>query len=391
MNHSKTKESLQDRCYIFFVVLSLVMYVFGHSTEWGQLPFPDKLFYVPCVITMVIATSSPKYWKFTSADKFFIAFWTLAFITTTITVKITFETIFNSLIGFLIFRHLVNVNYKVVIELLLYVCPLVVAIHYVYSNPLALSLGYRYGGFQGDPNCFSFAINVFVFACGYILSYSLKAWKKIWAVGCILSILPLLFSAASRANVAITALILLAALMNILKRNKLVAFIILILITIGGGRYFSRFSTQIETVSGRYEATEGGSEYRTQEFSIVPSLLLAHPQYILYGIGYNESIHAHARFPREYYHKGRAHNSYMSVLLEEGVLGFILFMGFFYQKGKVIWRNRNKVDGKYNLVMFFCLLLFFYTINCLPFLPFWFIVNLISSPSSQKHLETIGT
>jgi len=375
--------SINDKLYIIFAIFSLVMYVFGHSTEWGQLPFPDKLFYVPSAITLIIAVNSPKYWKFTKADKLFIAFWIIAFVTTVVTEEINLETIFNSLIGFLIFRHLVNVDYKVVIELLLYVCPIVVAIHYLYSNPLLVKLGYRYGGFQGDPNCFSFAINVFVFGCGYMLSHGQKVWQKLLALACILSILPLIFSAASRANIAITALILLASSMNILKRNKSLAFIILILIIIGGGRYLSRFNTQVETVSGRFEATEGGSEYRTQEFSIVASLLLAHPQYILFGIGYDESFHAHARFPQEYYHKGRAHNTYMSILLEEGIVGFILFMCFFYQKGKIVWNNRQQPDGKYKLVMFFCLLFFFYTIYCLPFLPFWFAINLVSAPTAS--------
>lgn len=376
--------SINDRLYIVFVILSLVMYVFGHSTDWGQLPFPDKLFYVPCSITLIIAVCSPKYWNFSVADKLYIAFWTIAFVSTMLSVGLNFETIFNSLIGFLIFRHLVNVDYKVVIELLLYVCPLVIAIHYIYSNPLTIAYGYRYGGFQGDPNCFSFAINVFVFICGYMLNYGSKFWQKLLAVGCIISILPLLLGAASRGNIAVTTLILLYSLKDTMKLNKVIALVIIFIVVIGAGRFVLKFDTQIEQISDRYEATEGGSEYRTQELSIVPTLLLTHPEYMLFGIGYNESINAHFRFPSEYYHEGRTHNSYMSILLEEGVIGFFLFMAFFYQKGKVVWKFRNQPDGLYKLIMFFCVLLFFYTIYCLPFLPFWFIINLISSSTSSK-------
>lgn len=372
-----------DQLYIIFAIISLVMYIFGHSTEAGQLPFPDKLFYVPCAISLILAGFSPKYWKFGKDDLLFLLFWTIAFISTSITASINFDTIFSGLIGYLVFRHLKNVNYKIVIELLLYICPMVVAIHYLFSNPLSLAAGHRYGGFQGDPNCFSFAINVFVFACGYIISYSSIKWEKLLAVGCILSIIPLILAAASRGNVAITFFILLYSFKDVIKRNKAIALIIILITIIGGARYLSRFSNQIKFVSSRYEEMEGSSNYRSQEFLIAPAVLLAHPEYILLGIGYNESINANSRFPNEYYHNGRAHNSYMSILLEEGILGFILFMSFLYQKFKVVWNNRKQPDGKYLLIMMFCILFFFYTIYCLPFLPFWFILNLVSNTSEN--------
>ena len=69
----------------------------------------------------------------------------------------------------------------------------------------------------------------------------------------------------------------------------------------------------------------------------------------------------------------------MSVLLEEGVVGFILFMCFFYEKGISVWHQRKNPDGKYKIIMMIAVLFFFYNINCLPFLPYWFILNLISS------------
>lgn len=381
------KIPMNDRLYIIFAILSLFMYVFGHSTDWGQLPFPDKMFYIPCAATLLIAFFSPKYWIFSKADKLYIAFWVIAFLNTIASVNMTFETIFNSLIGFLIFRHLSNVDYKLVIRLLLYVAPLVIVIHYVYSNPLTLAAGHRYGGFQGDPNCFSFAINVFVFVCGYMLNYDTEKWHKILSIVCIAFIFPLLFAAASRGNIAIAALIAAYTFKDMLKSNKLIAALVVVGALIFGGKYIARFTTQVEMVANRYQETEGSSEYRTQELTIVPNLLLAHPEYILLGIGYNESLHAHSRFPQEYYHEGRCHNSYMSVLLEEGLVGFILFMCFLYYKGKTIWARRHLLDGKYKLIMMFAILFFFYTIYCLPFLPFWFLLNLISSPNNSEGIN----
>ena len=382
---------INDRLYIIFAVLSLFLYVFGHSTDWGQLPFPDKMFYIPCAVTLLIAFFSPKYWIFSKSDKLYIAFWIIAFFNTILFVNITIETIFNSLIGYLIFRHLTNVDYKLVIRLLLYLTPLVVAIHYIYSTPLTLAAGHRYGGFQGDRNCFSFAINVFVFVCGYMLNYDSIKWHKILSLVCIAFIFPLLFAAASRGNIAIAVLITAYSFRDMLKTNKLIAIVVVVVALNFGGRYIARFATQLEQVTNRYQETEGSSEYRTQELSIVPALLLAHPEYIPFGIGYNESLHAHSRFPYEYYHVGRCHNSYMSVLLEEGAVGFILFMCFLYYKGKSVFDRRHFPDGKYKLMMMFAILFFFYTIYCLPFLPFWFLLNLISSKNNRKGIKYVKT
>lgn len=375
-----------ERLYIIFADISLVMYIFGHSTEWGRLPFPDKLFYVPCAITLFIALLDPRYRSISKSDILFLFFWVITFLNTIVSVDISFETIFNSLIGFLIFRHLSIIDDKMTIRLLFYCTPFVVMLHYLYSNPLALAVGYRYGGFQGDPNCFSFAMNILLYTCGYMVNYSDARWQKILSVICILFIFPLLLAAASRGNIAIASLILLYSFKDTLKNNKLLALVVILAGLFYGGKYVARFTTQFETVTNRYSVTESGSEYRTQELSIVPNVLFAHPKYLLLGIGYNESLNAHARFPEEYYHKGRCHNSYMSILLEEGIVGFILFMCFLYQKGKIVWNRRKQKDGKYRLVMMFAIMFFFYTIYCLPFLPFWFILNLISNNSDELYI-----
>ena len=138
-----------------------------------------------------------------------------------------------------------------------------------------------------------------------------------------------------------------------------------------------RLRTQIQTVSQRYEDTsESGSDYRIEEFQIVPNLLLTHPEYLLFGIGYSQSLNAHRKFD-EYYHEGRAHNTYMSVLLEQGIVGFVLFLSFLISIGKTVFKNRRFKDGNYRMILFFMILFFIFTIYSLPFLPFWFALNVV--------------
>lgn len=388
---SKYNISKSESLYIVLAIISLVMYFFGHSTEWGQLPFPDKLFYVPCALTLIVAFTSKKYWSFTKSDILFSIFWILAFFNTLIVAEIQVEVIFNSVIGFLIFRFLAKINIRPLLFILVYFTPLILIIHYVYSNPMGLALGYRYGGFQGDPNCFSFAMNVLVYACCYVVNNNGKKWEIALCIGCIAGIIPLMLAAASRASLAIMAVLLVYTFKDVVLKNKGLAILVVLICIIFGGKFLKHFGTQIENVTNRYTETKGLEEdYRAQELTMVPEVLTSHPEYLLFGIGYSESLNAHAKFP-EYYHEGRSHNTYMSVLLEEGLVGFILFILFLIEIVKTAWRRRHLPDGKLRILMMLATLFFIYTIYSLPFLPFWFILNIISNQITEAdlHYDTV--
>ena len=363
--------------YTFFVVLSLVMYIFGHSTEHGTLPFRDKLFYIPCAISLVLAVFNRDYWKFTRTDWYFIAFYLISLFYSAIFIQLEPEDMITCAIGFLVFRYLSRIRLKNALLLLAAFAPLVIAIHYLFSSPLSLGAGHRYGGFQGDPNCFSFAMNVIIYACGFVINYSKNKLLKAFSIFSIIGTVPLIIAAASRAGVAIMLVLLLYIFWDTIKRNKLLSGLIVIAAVGIGALMLPRLSSQLETVSDRYEDTsENGSDYRLEEFEIVPSLLLVHPDYMLFGIGYSQSLNAHRKFA-EYYHEGRAHNTFMSVLLEQGIVGFVLFMAFIISIGRTVFKNRRFKDGKYRMILFFMILFFIFTIYSLPFLPFWFALNVV--------------
>lgn len=367
----------RHRFYTFFVVLSLVMYVFGHSTEFGSLPFPDKLFYIPCALSLILATFNKDYWKFDRSDWYFIAFYLISFFYSAIFIQLEPEDMITCAMGFLVFRYVSRVRLRDVMLLLAYFAPVIIAIHYLFSSPLSLGVGHRYGGFQGDPNCFSFAMNIVLYACGFAINYSRNRFLKWISVLSIVGTVPLIMAAASRSGVAIMLILLVYIFWDTIKKHKWFSIIGIALVVIAGAIVLPRMGTQIETITNRFEDTsENGSDYRMQEFQIVPAVLTAHPEYALFGIGYSQSLNAHSKFD-EYYHEGRAHNTFMSVLLEQGIVGFILFMAFLISIGRIVWKNRRFKDGKYRLILFITILFFISTIYSLPFLPFWFALNVV--------------
>jgi O-antigen ligase len=372
-----TKKVTPHRFYTFFVVLSLVMYIFGHSTEFGKLPFPDKLFYIPCAISLVLAAFNKDYWQFNRTDWYFIAFYLISLFYSAIFIQLDPEDMITCAIGYLVFRYLSKIRLKNTLTLLAAFAPFVVAIHYLFSSPLTLGVGYRYGGFQGDPNCFSFAMNVIIYACGFVINYSKNKLLKITSIISIIGIIPLIMAAASRAGVAIMVFLIGYIFWDTIKKNKLLSGVI---VAFAVALFFvmtPRLRTQLMTITQRFEDTsENGSDYRLEEFQIVPTLLLAHPEYLLFGIGYSQSLNAHKHFD-EYYHEGRAHNTYMSVLLEQGIVGFVLFIAFLISIGKTVFKNRRFKDGNYRMILFFAILFFIFTIYSLPFLPFWFALNVV--------------
>lgn len=363
--------------YTFFVVLSLVMYFFGHSTEFGTLPFPDKMFYYPCAISLILAISNKDYWVFDRSDVYFIVFYLITFFYSAIFINLEPEDMITCAIGYLVFRYLYRIRIDGALKLLAAFAPLVILVHYVFSNPLALSTGYRYGGFQGDPNCFSFAMNIIIYACGFSIIYGTNKILKYLSVLSIIGAVPLIIAAASRAGVAIMLVLVVFILWKTIKGNRFFSALVIGIAIAAGIVLLPKLESQVQTVINRYEdSSENGSDYRIEEFQIVPNLLMNHPQYLMFGIGYSQSLHAHGKFI-EYYHDGRAHNTYMSVLLEEGIVGFILFMAFIVSIGKRVLKKRHFKDGVFRLLLYFIIVFFIFTIYSLPFLPFWFAINIV--------------
>ena len=376
---SRMVKAGSHKYYVFFVVLSLVLYIFGHSTEYGTLPFPDKLFYVPCSLSLVLAALNKDYWTFMRADRYFIVFYLLSFFYSAIFIRLDPEDMIACAIGFLAFRYLSRTQLRDVLGLLAVFAPVIIAIHYISSNPLSLSVGYRYSGYQGDPNCFSYAMNILLYACGFTIIYGKNKVLKVLSFFSVIGIVPLIMAAASRTGIAIMAVVLIYILFAVYRKKKFLSFLIVVLLVVYGELLMPRLDSQIQTISNRYEVIfENGSDYRMEEFKIVPSLLLAHPEYMLFGIGYSQSINAHQKFD-EYYHEGRAHNTYMSVLLEQGVVGFVLFLLFLFNIGKIVFKNRCFVDGNYRMILYLIVLFFIFSIYSLSFLPFWFSVYVASN------------
>ena len=386
---NRSNYQIKEIAYIIMASISLVMYIFGHSTEAGTLPFPDKLFYFPCAITLIIAFSSRNYWHFNKQDKVFSIFLILTFLSSIAIGGVIWLHLVSCILGFLIFRHLKNVDISLLVETLIFLTPFVMAIHYFFTDPFSYSSGNRYGGFQGDPNCFSMAMNILIYSSGYTILHTKHPFKRIIAYLNIAGIIPLIFASASRSGVVCLLILLGISLFSSIRKHIFATTILLLGALILGSSYISIFKNQIDNsfnrLSNLNESDAVSSNYRLQEFEIAYDLLSQNPEFMLLGIGFSQTMNAHMKFPKQYYHGGRAHNTYMSVLMEQGVFGLILFLWFLYLIGITIWRKRHLDDGWMRVTLFGALLLFIFTIFSLPFLPFWFALYL-SQNYSVSHV-----
>jgi len=381
------KNKTVNAAYAIMASISLIMYIFGHSTDAGTLPFPDKLFYIPCAITLLIAFCCHDYWQFDKGDKIFMSFFILTLVSSIIIGNVIWLHIISCLLGFLIFRHIRNTDLRLLVNIIFILTPVVVVIHYVYTSPFSYYSGERYGGFQGDPNCFSLAMNILVYINGYVIIHAKKVWKRIVSMANIAAIIPLILAGASRSGVLCLVILIIISIIIATKRSLKKIAIIGLLVIVCGGAYLNTFEAQLENTISRFsgdnESDSQSTAYRFEEFSIAWNVITENPSYFFMGIGFSQTVNAH-KYIMQYYHKGRAHNTYMSVLMEQGVFGFILFMWFLITIGEKIWYSRIYEDWLMRVALFGSLLAFIFTIFALPFLPFWFALYLCQNINTNN-------
>lgn len=373
----------REKYYIYFACLSLIMYIFGHSTEFGTLPFPDKLFYIPCAISLAIAFVCPNYWNWKKEDKYFTYFLIFTVINSSLQDDPRWQHIYSCILGFLIFRYIRDVDYKKCLTILFYATPFVVAIHYLYSNPFLGLAGFRYGGFQGDPNCFAMAMNVLVYSSGYVLNNDPRKYAKIVSIGNLVGLIALIMATQSRAGLVIAGILLLVNIWNMITGSKGLTFFVACLGLVAMLFVGNRFNETFERSFSRFgnDATEGDVASANHRFEEIPesyNLLINNPLYMPFGIGFSQTEFAKGKF-EGYIHNGRSHNTYCAVLMEEGVVGFLLFIAMLVRIGKKAYFKRRTANGNAKLALYTCMVFFIFTIFSLPFLPFWFSIYLANN------------
>ncbi|TLS51998.1 O-antigen ligase family protein [Paenibacillus antri] len=192
----------------------------------------------------------------------------------------------------------------------------------VYGLRIDRSLPRLIGTTSNDPNIFVYFITLYFF---YTL-FNLKS--KLNILGFILSSLCILLSFSRGAYLAILfGLVVSLFISGNLKRKVKVLFLVsgFTAIVLGAGNYFSDGLNinPVEIIQQRFNSIQDdGGSGRLYLWENALKTFWDNP---LFGIGINGTI----EYSTEHYsHEGYVHNTFLEVLSESGIIGFLLYLTF---------------------------------------------------------------
>ena len=365
--NNNTIQIIKNYLYTISVALSLALFFFSNDTKLGL----GKVFFVPTAFALFFRIFRFKKIEFVDIILFLFVFFGIFpyAIYGSLEVKFIELPIIRLLLGIICFRGIKDISIKFLIKFLSIITPIVLIIHYVFSD---LS-EYRYGGFYGDPNYLAVGFQLLII----INLLSINIFKnKLFKILCIINIIgitPLILFGLSRAGTFTMVLIFIFYWVFLYKNGKKSFYIslgIIIIILTGFSSFLqSIFAERIESLLGRFSVVQG--DIRGEINRIGLQAFFSDNSFYLFGLGYGNSDPIPFYQITHYVNEFRIHNTYISVIVEQGFVGLIFFIILLFYCGKKILFSKNK----YKIIkigLFVSLLVNIYSIFCLSFLPFWF-------------------
>ena len=386
-SHSSGSISVKN-IYIVLCCLSLVLHLYNKV----ELIDGIKLFYVTVSLCFFLSFFFCQ--KISKLEFSLYLFLFFSFISSLISPFSGSLSIFATLVFLIIaFRGLAIVDGKIILMCMACLTPFVVmSMYYLYFKEPT----YRFQGYYNDPNYFTLTLNAFLLA-NLMASFisKLKIIKMLLLLNA-LAILPLIMLTLSRTGVVTTLLIILCYFVErYFQAKKMTYFIVFIIfLSFVCKDFFEKnFSTQFENliarVDGNRESTGNALSYRSRLNEAGLEILKNNPEFIAFGIGIGESANAPVLFP-EYTMPHRIHNTYVSCLVEQGVLAFILFVYILCY----IFTNINS-RGNYlkylRIGAWGALLMSSYSIWNINYLPFWWLIFFICNPINKYGTDIMAS
>lgn len=283
------------------------------------------------------------------------------------------------IMGILCFRKLHVVNPEIVIKYFLWAAPIIILPHYILTNPFSYG-PYRYGGFYGDPNFLSLALNFLISICYMGIVRTDKNIEKI--VGCIsiVAAIPLILVGVSRSGILGLVLIMIVIMMNLRKNNRKIYTLLLIVIIATSGTVATKFSDTFDFIEARFsndsESDKTSSEIRMIGISGCLNVLSNRPELIPLGIGVGNTVATISEYQRYGYHSGGdLHSTFFSILYEMGILGLICYSLLYWYSYINLKSRRN-----YLLIsLLFSAVLSLLTLPGSAFMPAWILLFFVSN------------
>ena len=332
------KQPVLEKLYCIFVVLAFGL-LFYANAEAQEAPNGvayslgiGKAFYIPCGLALICSffLKIKRDWL----DKILYCLIFVAILSTCFHPPLsgTFLTwtVTRFIMAILCFKSVRDIDPLLLAKIAAILSPLIVFPHYLLSNPFSYG-DYRYGGFYGDPNFLAFAL-IFLIALCYITFRREKGWIiKILSICSIVGSIPLILLGASRAGILSLSIILFTILIDTFRRSKRGFVLLLMVIALSGGVLLNKMSDTLDMIERRYQAeTESdqvGAKARVEGVGNVFRVLGRRPELIPFGIGLGNTYDTIAKYRDDGFRSSFVvHNTYLSLLYELGLVGFLLYL-----------------------------------------------------------------
>lgn len=265
---------------------------------------------------------------------------------------------------------------KKIVKWLTLLTPFIVILHYLFSD---LS-EYRYGGFYGDPNYLAICFQILIVSSLLSINFFENKYIKFLGIINILSILPLILFGLSRAGIVTTIFILIFYFIFLIKNgNKSIYIYItlgILLLSIFSNKLISLFSNRIDDLFGRLN--DLGGDVRNEINRIALEAFFTNENNIFFGFGIgNTETEKFLEITK--YNNFRVHNSFIAVLVEQGIIGLLLIIFILSVLCYKILKSNNNLKI-FRLGIFFTMLINLYSIYCFSFLGFWVMFFFLLNP-----------
>jgi O-antigen ligase len=366
----KIQKRYLDTLYIYSVVITLMLFFFSNDENLGL----GKIFIIPCAFSFILSFFLKN--RLSKIDKWLLVF----FIVTLISVFLYYDSsvpffersTVRMIVAFISFKDIKNYKARRFFIPVLIFSPIVIFLHYRFSD---LSL-YRYGGFYDDPNYLAVVFEILILICLLSAFYFKSLFVKVLASSCVVSILPLILAGLSRGGAATTVILLLGFAVELFKRNRKLGIVIVSLVIFLSASFSIFYSDRIGELMGRFQVLEQ-SNLRNQIDTFALKAFLPDKADFIFGIGQsNTSPHNFYKILGKYTIY-RVHDTYVSILIEEGILGALVFFYVLILFVKKVIKQKNHAILR--TCMLISVLINFYSVYCLSFLGFWWIFFYLQS------------
>lgn len=354
--------------YIFSVVATFILHAFN-SIEFGGV----KLFYIPAAISFILSVVFSDKNQLLNRKTLMLVLWALFSSIVSpydgaTSRAFTFMVVTVSLFGMLScdkkkILHIVNAAIPIVLFFLL-------------AHRESDEFG-RYQGFYNDPNYLCTTLITYI---ALIMMEIFVINKKYFQLGLIVEILVILFlvtTTVSRTGLFCSLLLLLLTTWGLFLRYKFQTALV-VFIGIGALLYYNPtiIGDTIESYMIRAERGDelsGATDLRKEIALRGVEYVITHPQYLFQGLGNGGTANASCYDGFVVKTKEGDHNTLTSMFSEQGLIGFIIYIGILWYLFKYLYNSfKTSIVHRISFFTFIVLQIFSLSISQVLFYPFWF-------------------